>query len=109
MARTGLAVDGRTLGEEVGSSPVPVLVEFTADWCPPCRMMGPVLDALAAEVGDRLRILVVDNDANPDAVARYQVLALPTMLVFVEGVVVRRLVGARSKRRLLEDLADVLA
>lgn len=85
-----------------------MLVEFTADWCPPCRMMGAVLEALADELGDRLRILVVDNDAHPGVVARHQVLGLPTMLVFSDGVVAKRLVGARSKTHLLEDLADIL-
>ncbi len=109
MAGTGLAVDGRTLDEEIAASPVPVLVEFTADWCPPCRMMAPVLEGLAAEVGDRLRILTVDNDDNPEVIARHQVLGLPTMLVFRDGVVAKRLVGARGKTRLLEDLADILA
>jgi thioredoxin 1 len=108
MADTTLAVDGRTLEEEVAASPVPVLVEFTADWCPPCRMMAPVLEAVAAEVGDGLRILTLDADDHPDAVARYQVLALPTMLVFRDGVPTKRLVGARSTSRLLDDLADVL-
>ncbi len=108
MAGAALAVDGRTLAEELAASPVPVLVEFTADWCPPCRMMGPVLETLAEELGGRLRVLTIDNDDNPDAVARHQVLGLPTMLVFTKGVLVKRLVGARSKRRLLEDLADVL-
>ena len=84
MAHAGLAVDEKTLDEEIASSPVPVLVEFTADWCPPCRMMAPVLEGVAAEVGDRLRVLTIDNDDNPDAVRRHQVLGLPTMLVFTE-------------------------
>ena len=108
MAETGLAVDGRTLDEEIAASSVPVLVEFTADWCPPCRMMAPVLEGVAAEVGDRLRILTLDADAHPAVVARHQVLALPTMLVFRDGAVAKRLVGARSQTRLLEDLADIL-
>ena len=109
MAHAGLAVDEKTLDEEIASSPVPVLVEFTADWCPPCRMMAPVLEGVAAEVGDRLRVLTIDNDDHPDAVRRHQVLGLPTMLVFTEGVLVKRLVGARSKSRLLQDLSDVLS
>lgn len=108
MAGTALVVDGRTLDEELAASPVPVLVELTADWCPPCRMMAPVLEALAVEVGDRLRILTLDADDNPAVAARHQVMALPTILVFRDGVVAKRLVGARSRSRLLEDLADIL-
>jgi thioredoxin 1 len=109
MAGAGVAVDEDTLDEEIGSSPVPVLVEFTAGWCPPCRVMAPVLEAVAAQLGDALRILTLDADDHPAVVARHRVLALPTMLVFRDGVVVERLVGARSKTRLLQDLAHVLS
>lgn len=93
---------------EVIGSDLPVLVEFTADWCPPCRQMGPVLTALAAEQGERLRVVQLDVDTNPLTTNAYQVLSMPTFMVFRGGEPVRSMVGARPKRRLLEELADVL-
>ncbi|MFI2645629.1 thioredoxin family protein [Streptomyces sp. NPDC018610] len=93
---------------EVLDADLPVLVEFTADWCPPCRQMGPVLGALAAEEGDRLKVVQLNVDRNPDTTNAYKVLSMPTFMVFRDGEPVRSMVGARPKRRLLEELADVL-
>ena len=95
--------------EEIAASPVPVLVEFGADWCHPCRVMAPVLADLAAEWADRLRVLTVDADAERDLVARYQVYGLPTLLLFRDGELTGRLVGARGKGRLTQELADLLS
>ncbi len=93
---------------EVIGADLPVLVEFTADWCPPCRQMGPVLGALAAEEGERLKVVQLDVDTNPLTTNAYKVLSMPTFLVFRDGEPVKAMVGARPKRRLLEELADVL-
>ena len=93
---------------EVIGADLPVLVEFTADWCPPCRQMGPVLGALAAEEGERLKVVQLDVDTNPLTTNAYKVLSMPTFLVFRDGEPVKAMVGARAKRRLLEELADVL-
>ncbi|MFD2688020.1 thioredoxin family protein [Streptomyces phyllanthi] len=93
---------------EVIGAELPVLVEFTADWCPPCRQMGPVLTALASEEGDRLKVVQLDVDTSPGTTNAYKVLSMPTFVVFRGGEPVRSMVGARSKRRLLEELADVL-
>lgn len=93
---------------EVIEAELPVLVEFTADWCPPCRQMGPVLTALATETSDRLKVVQLDVDTNPLTTNAYKVLSLPTFMVFRAGEPVRSMVGARPKRRLLEELADVL-
>ncbi|MFE3070101.1 thioredoxin family protein [Streptomyces sp. NPDC059247] len=93
---------------EVLESARPVLVKFTAGWCGPCRQLKPVLGAIAAEEADRLRIVEIDVDRNPETTLRYGVLATPTMLLFRAGEPVKSLVGARPKRRLLEELADVL-
>jgi thioredoxin 1 len=87
---------------------LPVLVQFTADWCGPCRQLAPVLGAIAAEEGDRLRIVQLDVDSNPRTTIAYGVLGTPTLMVFRDGEPVRSMVGARPKRRLLEELADVL-
>ncbi|MEU9334511.1 thioredoxin domain-containing protein [Streptomyces sp. NPDC048290] len=93
---------------EVLGAELPVLVEFTADWCPPCRQMAPVLSALAAEEGDRLKVVQLDVDHNPETTRRYQVLSMPTFIVFRDGEPVRSMVGSRPKRRLLEELSDHL-
>lgn len=93
---------------EVIGSDLPVLVEFTADWCPPCRQMAPVLSALAEEEGDRLRIVQLNVDRNPATTNAYKVLSMPTFMVFRDGEPVKSMVGSRPKRRLLEELADVV-
>ena len=87
-------------------SELPVLVDFTAAWCPPCRVMKPVLAKLAAERED-LRVVALDVDAHQRTAAEYSVLA-PTFLVFRGGVEVGRLVGARPKGRLEAELAEIL-
>ncbi|WP_338895992.1 thioredoxin family protein [Streptomyces sp. TG1A-60] len=93
---------------EVIGAELPVLVEFTAGWCPPCRQMGPVLSALAAAEGERLKVVQMDVDTNPETTNAYKVLSMPTFMVFRGGEPVKAMVGARPKRRLLEELADVL-
>jgi len=93
---------------QVIGSELPVLVEFTADWCPPCRQMGPVLHALAAEEADRLKVVQLNVDRNPVTTNAYQVLSMPTFMVFRDGEPIKAMVGARPKRRLLAELADVL-
>lgn len=85
-----------------------MLVEFTADWCPPCRQMAPVLSALAEEEGDRFRVVQLNVDQNPATTNAYKVLSMPTFMVFRGGEPVKSMVGSRPKRRLLEELADVV-
>ena len=86
----------------------PVLVDFWAQWCPPCHMLTPVLDEIAAELGDRLVVAKVNADENQVTAQRYGILALPTLSVFRNGEMVSRVVGARPKRRLLADLSSFL-
>ncbi|GHE62585.1 MULTISPECIES: thioredoxin [Streptomyces] len=92
--------------EQVLGADLPVLVEFTADWCAPCRQMGPVLGALADEEGHRLKVVKLDVDTNPETARAYRVLSMPTFLVFREGEPVRSMVGARPGRRLRAELED---
>ncbi|MFE4204869.1 thioredoxin family protein [Streptomyces goshikiensis] len=94
--------------EVLGERGRPVLVEFTADWCGPCRQLAPVLSAIAAEEAGRLKVVQIDADRNPATVTRYGVLSMPTLLVFRDGEPVRQLVGARAKRRLLQELEEHL-
>ncbi|MFJ4829916.1 thioredoxin family protein [Streptomyces sp. NPDC088747] len=99
--------DGDFEAEVIGSE-LPVLVEFTADWCPPCRQMAPVLAAVAAEEGERLKVVQLDVDANPLTTLAYGVLSMPTFMVFRGGEPVKSMVGSRPRRRLMEELSDVL-
>jgi thioredoxin 1 len=105
MVRT---VDDATFDTDVLESAMPVLVEFGAAWCPPCRMLAPVLDEVADERSSHLRVLTVDVDANPLTQARYGVMSLPTLLLFVGGKPVRQAIGFMSKGRLLAFLDEAL-
>ncbi|MGK5731710.1 thioredoxin [Streptomyces sp. URMC 124] len=105
---TVAAVTDATFAAEVLGSRLPVLVEFTADWCPPCRMLAPVLADLAEQEAGRLKIVALDVDANPQTQAAYGVLSMPTLMLFRAGEPVTSVVGARSKARLLRDLDGFL-
>jgi thioredoxin 1 len=85
-----------------------VLVDFWAQWCPPCHMLAPVLDEIAAELGDKLIVAKVNVDENQVIAGRYGILAMPTLSVFRNGEVIFQVVGARPKRRLLADLSALL-
>ena len=92
---------------EVLESGTPVLVDFTAAWCPPCRVMKPVLAELAQELAD-VRFVELDVDEHQETAARYGVLSMPTFMLFRSGEPVLQLIGARPKRRLSAELAEVL-
>jgi thioredoxin 1 len=108
MTGAAAALTEQTFDEVIAGSEVPVIVEFWAEWCGPCKTLGPLLDRIAAENSDRLALYKVDSDEDPALVARFDVLSVPTTLVFVEGQLVKRMVGARGKRQLMEELAAVL-
>ncbi|WP_338700686.1 thioredoxin [Streptomyces sp. Q6] len=94
--------------EQVLRAGKPVLVEFTATWCGPCRQLAPVLRSIAEEERERLDVVAIDVDANPETAARYGVLSMPTLMVFKAGEPVWSRVGARPKRRLLEELTEAV-
>ncbi|MER7000282.1 thioredoxin [Streptomyces sp. NPDC000410] len=109
MQTEGVAsVTDADFDHEVLGADRPVLVKFTADWCGPCRQLDPVLSAIAGEEADRLKVVQLDVDTNPEVTARYAVLATPTLMVFKAGEPLRSMVGARPKRKLLQELEDVL-
>jgi thioredoxin 1 len=92
---------------QVLESETPVLVDFTADWCPPCRVMKPILASLDADRDD-LRVVTIDVDDNQETAARYGVLSMPTFMLFRDGAPVLRLVGSRPRQKLEAELAAVL-
>jgi thioredoxin 1 len=85
-----------------------VVVDFWATWCGPCKMVAPVLDEIAGENKDKLTVAKLDIDANPGTARDYQVMSIPTMIVFKGGKPVKQIVGAKPKAALLSDLADYL-
>ena len=98
----------QTFDEIIGAADRPVVVDLWAEWCPHCHRLLPVLESLDAEHGDEVLFTTLDTEAHPDVPRRYDVMGLPTMLVFQDGQLVKRLVGAKGKRQLLEELADLL-
>jgi thioredoxin 1 len=95
--------------DEVLKSTTPVLVDFWAEWCGPCKMLGPVLDELAMEYGGKVKIAKVNIDDHQNLAAQYRVTAIPTLLVFKNGQVMEQMVGAKSKRDLKASLDRVAA
>jgi thioredoxin 1 len=105
---TAAAVGDETFTTEVLESSTPVLVDFWAEWCGPCRMMEPVLEDIATELGDRLRLLKLNVDDNPTTTQKYGVVSIPTLLLVANGEVKRTWIGAQPKARILKDLKDAL-
>jgi len=93
---------------EVLKSDLPVLVDFWAEWCGPCRMVGPVVEEIATEKTGALKVLKLNVDDNPETARRYKVMSIPTLMVFANGDEKKRLVGARGKGQLLQEVDEFL-
>ncbi|HEY0518854.1 MAG TPA: thioredoxin [Ilumatobacteraceae bacterium] len=97
-----------TFDETVAAADKPIIVDFWAEWCGPCKMIAPILGEIASEQGDHLTIAKLNVDENPEIAMRFNVMSIPTLLVFKGGEVTKRLVGAKGKGQLLQELDEFL-
>ena len=105
----GAAVTDATFDREVLKSSTPVLVDFWAEWCGPCKMISPVLEEIAEEHKGKVTIAKLNVDENPEVAMRYGVMSIPTLALFVGGVEKKRLIGAMPKRNILSEIAEFIA
>ncbi len=98
-----------TFDEEIAGSDQPVLVDFWAEWCGPCKIIAPILDQIAEEQAGKIRVAKLNVDDNPDIARRFDVMSIPTLIVFQDGKPAKRMVGAKGKGQLLEELSEFLA
>jgi thioredoxin 1 len=94
---------------EVLEAEQPVLVDFWAEWCGPCRVVGPVVEEIASEKAGALKVLKLNVDDNPETARRYKVMSIPTLMVFADGSERKRIVGARGKGQLLQEVDEFLS
>jgi thioredoxin 1 len=97
-----------TFDELIGASSEPVLVDFWAEWCGPCKMIAPILEEIAGEQAGKVQIAKVNVDDHPDLAMRFDVMSIPTLIVFKDGEAKKRLIGAKGKGQLLEELNEFL-
>ena len=108
MAGAILTLSDTSFSEEINASSEPVIVDFWAEWCGPCKMIAPVLEEIASEQAGKLKVGKLNVDDNPDTARRFDVMSIPTLIVFQDGEPKKRVVGARGKGQLLEELAEFL-
>ena len=109
MAEGITTLTDATFDEEIGAALEPVIVDFWAEWCGPCKTIAPLLDQIADENAGKLRIAKLNVDENPGIAQRFGVMSIPTLIVFKDGEAAKRMVGAKGKGQLLEELSDVIA
>ncbi|MGD1012326.1 MAG: thioredoxin [Acidimicrobiales bacterium] len=103
-----ITLSDNTFDEVVNGSDVPVVVDFWAEWCGPCRTVAPIVDEIASDTVGKLKVAKVNVDDNPETAQRFQVMSIPTLLVFKNGEQQSRMVGAKSKSQILAELAPLL-
>jgi len=108
MSENVSTLSDATFDEEIAGSTEPVLVDFWAEWCGPCKMIAPVLDEIAEENPGKIKIAKLNVDDNPDIARRFDVMSIPTMIVFKDGQPDKRMVGAKGKGQLLQELSAYL-
>ncbi len=106
MAGATITLSASTFDEEVSGSAEPILVDFWAEWCGPCKAIAPILEEIAEEQAGKLKIAKLNVDEAPTVAQRFSVMSIPTMILFDNGQPAKRLVGAKPKAALLNDLAD---
>ena len=109
MGANTKTVTDASFADDVLTADQPVLVDFWAEWCGPCKMIAPVLEDIAKEHAGKLQIAKLNVDDNPNIARRYDVMSIPTLLLFTDGEVKKRLVGAKGKAQLLEELSEFIA
>ena len=108
MADAITTLTDSTFDEQIAGSTEPVLVDFWAEWCGPCKMIAPILDEIAGEHAGKISIAKINIDENPGIARRFDVMSIPTLIVFKDGVAEKRLIGAKGKGQLLQELSDFL-
>ena len=108
MAQAISTLTDSTFDEEVRAAEAPVIVDFWAEWCGPCKMIAPILEEIASEQQGKLTVAKLNVDDNPDVARRFDVMSIPTLIVFKDGEPAKRLVGAKGKGQLLQELAEFL-
>jgi thioredoxin 1 len=108
MAASISTLTDTTFDETIGAAAEPVIVDFWAEWCGPCKMIAPILDEIAGEHAGKLSVAKLNVDENPDIARRFDVMSIPTLIVFKDGTAQKRLVGAKGKGQLLAELDEFL-